>query len=274
MQTINFIASGMMGDFIHSLHACKHICEKTGHQANLYLVDGHDGDIWRYGLQKAYDDVKDTVCQQPFIHKFEIWEGYFPETLDGNVTINLNSWRLPVADTHARTGKYDTCWTELLAGHYGYPIPSDYKWLQAHPYLEKEVKDRIIIHRSYHRHNSYPFWDEIIPKLLNVTNHPLLFVTCNYGEWSAFKHNENHFIEPLVVPTITDMVNVISGCRMFIGNQSAPFAIASALDVPRIVEMEGDSAPFYMGEEKYSSNISWFLNPETKYFANNSIVKL
>ena len=65
------------------------------------------------------------------------------------------------------------------------------------------------------------------------------------------------------------MAAAMNGCKLFIGNQSMPFTIASALDIPRVCELHHASAEFYTGEHKYSDNISWFLNNDIKHNSPN-----
>jgi len=68
----------------------------------------------------------------------------------------------------------------------------------------------------------------------------------------------------LVIPySIDDWLMNIKTSTLFMGNQSSPLAMASALDVPRVAELFGKNIIdyiHYVGEEKYSKNMSWFLN--------------
>ena len=86
------------------------------------------------------------------------------------------------------------------------------------------------------------------------------FVTNDQMEWDLFPYKDKAQLH--LVKTISEMAIAINSGKLFIGNQSAPLAIASALDVPRVCELDYDPAPFYMGEEKYSNNIKWYLNDQ------------
>jgi hypothetical protein len=44
-----------------------------------------------------------------------------------------------------------------------------------------------------------------------------------------------------------------------------PFAMASALDIPRIGILYYNSAMYYQNEISVSKNISWFLDDNNKY---------
>jgi hypothetical protein len=57
--------------------------------------------------------------------------------------------------------------------------------------------------------------------------------------------------------TIEDMFDIIKGASVFIGDQSAPSAIACALGVPRIIELNRCKA-MYQGEAAYTDRMSTF----------------
>lgn len=245
MKTVRFVGSGLLGDFIHSLQAAFNICKHENAKADIYITDGYFGDVWKYGSEVAYKDLRIILEHQEWInsvnHLVGLMEGDF---------INLNEWRKVVATTHAETGKYDKCWTELLSETYRYPMPEyNQQWLKS-KYINGDR--RIVIHRSKHRHNNSFDW---VPYLKCNS----FFITTDRSEWKDFKHKDQ-------CPAYSDNSSIIGlftmleGCELFVGNQSAPFAIACALNIPRVCELDADPAPFYMGEEKYSGNIKWYLN--------------
>ena len=257
---INFMAGGMMGDFIQSLYALKNICEQKNDKANLYIAN--DGDIWKYGLQKAFDDLKTLINSQPYINKFNILPSNFNETF-----INLNDWRKIVAITHSQTGGYNKCWSEVLSECYNFNITNEYQWLFSSK--NNISNNKIVIHRSVHRHNNEFPWQKII----NQLQVKALFLTSNLIEWDKFSFKSPN-IQLCQVSSISEMTEIIGSCKMFIGNQSAPFSIASALDIPRLVELDYDPAKFYMDEIKYSNNISWFLNNSTKFLTKELLINI
>lgn len=246
---LNFIGGGMMGDFIQSLYVVKNICKRDGVKANLFISDGYHGDVWTFGVEKAYKDLFDLIMQQGYINKFEMLPTVFNEPY-----INLNLWRNDVATTHATTGTYNKCWSEVLSEHYKFDIPAEYKWLTVKN--DPQTEGKFLIHRSVHRHNGAFNWSEITQSGLQF-----LFLTTNQKEWDAFEFKADN-VKLYLVETIGDIASAISGCEYFIGNQSSPFSIACALDVNRLVELDYDPSRFYMDETKYSNKIKWFLNNE------------
>lgn len=253
MKTIRFVGSGLLGDFIHGLAAIKNICLRENALADVYISDGYFGDVWKYGAERAFLDLKGILLKQDYIQSVSYLEGLMEgEFVNG--FINVNDWRPIVAKTHAETGRYNTCWSELMAQTFNYPIPEEYAWLKATA-IERQTYKKTVIHRSKHRHNGNFNWEAAINPF--ETN---LFVTTDKMEWDVFPYKHRCLL--YLAKDIQQMVNAIHSADKFIGNQSAPFAIACALDVPRLVELDTDPAPFYIGEEKYSKNIKWFLNEE------------
>ena len=255
MKEINFIAGGMMGDFIQSLYAVKNICEQQNAKANIYLADGYGGDKWKFNLEKTFDDIYMLVLGQSYVNSLKILPDGFNEPY-----INLNDWRSRVEKSYAEKGVYSECWSDIMSNHYGFEIPKQYRWIDVSE-VNQETKGKILIHRSKHRHNNSFPWNVILDGMED-----LLFITTDESEWDEFSFkNEN--INPYIVSTISDMANAIGSCHIFIGNQSAPFSLACALDIERVVELDIDQAGFYMEERKYSENMSFYLNEDIKHLS-------
>lgn len=254
----------MMGDFIHSLSAVKNICEKNNAKARIYLSDdrNYGGDTWRHGVDKAHADLKDIVMNQSYVDGFEVLSN------QGIVSAyNLNGWRSYIMTLYMKEGGFKRCWSDFMSQTYGFGITADYGWLNI--VKNEEFKDKVIIHRSTHRHNNDFPWETVLDSI----KEDILFLTSSEEEFNNFKFKRDR-IKLHLVQTMSDMAVVIGSCKYFVGNQSAPFALASSMDVSRLVELNEEASRFYMSEEKYSKNISWFLNGNNKHISENSLVKL
>lgn len=249
MKIKNFLSGGKLGDFIHTLFVVKNICEREGCKANLYISEG--GDAWTYGVDRAYKDLYPLVINQDYINMFEM-----ESDMGKGEFINLNFWRDVVATEHAETGKYSRCWTDLLTSVYQL-LPSSYAWLSTMQ-DDYSVKDVIIVHQSLKHYSELP-WSDI----LKLPCREFIFLTSNKAEYDNFKHRG--CVTLVHREKVSEIASLIASCKMFVGNQSAMFAIACAFDVPRIVGLDPDPAPFYMGEEKHSDNIMWYLNDGCKF---------
>lgn len=243
MKLINFCCGGLMGDFIHSIAACKNICNKEEAKANLYISNGYLADPFRYGVEKAYEDTYGLIMAQGYINSYNILPDGFSEPI-----INLNSWRREVHETYNKTGGYNKCWTKLMAETFDYTI-GEYKWFSVPP-LKPNLINKVVIHRSQQRHNKA--FGEYFERLTETP----IFLTTNELEYDNFEYKDR--AELLLVKTITEMAIAIKSSKLFIGNQSAPFAIACALDVNRVCELcPHDASPFYLDEKKYSRKIKF-----------------
>lgn len=250
MSQINFISGGMLGDFIHSLAVVKNVCQKENSMARIYLTDKifvYNGDVWKFGAEKACEDLMDLVMAQPFVEKFSILPEDFSEPF-----VNLSSWRMAIEQDRISHGYYNRSWSEFLSDHYGYEIKKPYKWLEA-PAIDMDMDGKVAIHRSIHRHNPNFKWKSILD-----SDEKFVFVTTSMDEWERFPFkNERTTLK--LVKSIGEMASSIASCKYFAGNQSAPFALACALDVPRLVELDSSAHAFYMNEKKYSKNMSWYF---------------
>jgi hypothetical protein len=234
-------------------------------KSNIYLTDNksYGGDTWMLGVHKAQQDLYNTVISQPFVNKFEVLPDNFNEPF-----INLNSWRNMVIGDYFRDKFFYRSWSEFLSEHYKYEIPKTYKWINIDK-IDVETNNKIVIHRSLHRHNQLFDWKRMIDSI----DEEIIFVTCSNKEWEQFNFKQDK-VKLKFVSTIDEMAIAINSCKYFIGNQSSPFALACALDVNRLVELAPEPSMFYMKENKYSENISWYLNDNKKYFNQTSIIKI
>lgn len=168
---------------------------------------------------KRFEYLKPLVARQPYI--MSTW--FDPWRTDDD--INLDNFRnfvgsgLNLLECHARAAKVYVDTTKRV------------KWL--HGFGENAVAP-IVVHRSFrHRNENFP-WDLICHKFL--FGRSAIFVGSE-EEYDDFKRigkgiNLPHY----PTPSIVDLVATINGCQLFLGNQSAPRAIAEALGKDVIVE--------------------------------------
>lgn len=229
---MEFYSGGLLGDFIHQLFVVKNYCEKTNEKADLYISD-NIGDRFTFGTEKAYSDLYDLVISQPYINSFSI-KNY-------EIGFNLSKWREYIIGNQ--------CWTDLMSSIYQINIQSEYKWLSVNVKLE-ELKDTILIHSSNKRRNPKFDYNTILKE-----NDKVAFLMGNPTDLYIEGYDK---YEPT---NILEMATYINSCKLFVGNQSSPFAIANALDVPRlgILDLEYNTYLFYKEEEKYSNNIKLFF---------------
>ena len=252
---INFVCCGQSGDMTHELYVIKNLYKLYNIKANLYIADYTYGGIdccghFLFDLERTYNDWKQTICLQPYINSF----GILPKNFTENY-INLNSWR----DFNGK----NRSWSYLMSECFNFPIQEEYRWIDCSTKID-ELKNKILIHHSNIRHNNNFDWRKIIQG--NEDN--VLFITNNDSEYNNFK-SIHPTIEYYKVSDIYDLVVALNSCKLFIGNQSMPFAMASALEIPRIGILYYVDARYYQNEHNVSKNLSWFLDENSKYNSNN-----
>lgn len=239
---INYIAGGKTGDLLHTLMVVKYHYDKYGKKGNLYITQGgtnYGGDNFSLPLEKVYEDLNYLIEYQDYINSFEIYQGQ-------KIDINLNDWRnSPLL--------YKTNWIDLLCNTYNVE-PVLKNWLD---YLKvDDYKDYTIIHRSLQRHNPLFPWNEILEK------EKCLFITTNSLEADIFK--SKYPIDTQVVNSISELALVINSGKKFVGNMSAPLALAHALGKHRLAELSSNDQIHYLNDQKYLDNYWYIKDGESK----------
>ena len=249
MDTINFLHSGKLGDFIQSMFAIKNICLKSNATANIFIRPGH----WATDLNTTYKELYEIVSSQKYVNSFSI--------LDHN-NLNKNSEYIDLDFFRQSKNLYQNSWTDMFLLDYDL-VFEDYKWIDFRK-TDRYFSNRIVINRKISD-----------PNLINQ-NFPYQDIIDNYGTKPIFISSQNNIqdyenfplkdqCEHIVMDTIKDFFIAINSCQVFIGNLSGPMAIACSIDSNRIVELRSDSLSYYhyITETKYSNNIAYFLNTNT-----------
>jgi len=238
MENKSMLTSGKLGDFFHSMIIPYHIYESTGVKTKLYVDES--GETFRHGLKTAYDELQSIVTSQPYIESFEIYNN---EPVDINVTqFRKHSPYL-----------YRKCWIYLYLKTY-FNIDPPYKNFSYVKYdkIDETTNGSLIISRTDYRHHSNQLYENVINSFDG--NKYFLYTQDNF--WNVFPYKDN--VIPLKVETIDDMFKHINSCDLFIGNQSAPLAIATVLNKSRMGELGGIDSFHYIGDEEYYDNFSHF----------------
>lgn len=256
---INFVSGGHTGDLIHELYIIKNICNKQNTRANLYITDSsskiNQCVDFSFNLNKIYNDTKELIESQYYINHYGILPPQYNEH-----TVNLSHWR---------NAKPFRNWTDLLCSYYKIRPSKEYRWLISTS-LDSNTNKKVLIHHSGRRINYNFNWN-----ILSDIDKDVFFITSEIREYEIFKTRKLTRNIPLyLVSTVSEMATAISSCDLFIGNQSMPFTLACGFDKLRICELHGPSAEFYIHENVYSDNISWYLDNNMKYNSPNIKLKV
>lgn len=247
-MTLNFVCGGLLGDLVHALYAVRGICRKQGVKANLFMADSSYGirctENFKFDINSTYLDCHKLLVAQEYIASFSILPR---DGVDQLISIGL--WR--------DAPQYKS-WSLLLSEIYSFDIESPYSWISIDQ-VDPNTNGHILIHRSLLRRSNTINWRQLLS-----SENRFLFLTSknNLSEYNEFVREFGcDRVKPYNVDTLWDMASAIKGSKLFVGNQSMPMALACALDVPRICELNpGQDSLFYSGEISYSKNISFQIS--------------
>lgn len=232
------LISGKLGDFIHAMYVAYHLWKTKGELSEVYITDKIEP--FQFPLSPTFEELKPIIFQQEYVIDFKIWQG---EGMHINTPLFRKSPLLGNAP-----------WSEIMSYTFFNESPLTGAWMT---YKEKKPQDStIIINRSIANR----------PYITTMTQK----ICCTYVEELHKYQNriflgskEDYELFPLkdwcelIIPNIIDdWFKHISSATMFFGNQSAPLAIASALNIPRIAELlckEHMDWKHYWGEHVYSN---------------------
>lgn len=231
---MNFLLGGRLGDLIHACYVAKN----TEGKHDIYITDDRalHSDGFLHSIEKTYEELYPIITKQDWCNSFSIYAD--------QDCINLSLWR------HYA---YSACWTELLAKTFNVPANGE-PWVK----LEKRIdwENHIILHcsdkparRGYH-------WDIVMMKY-----EPQCTFIGTEDEYNAFGYNVPYY-KPY---DLAEYFKIINSCKFFIGNQSAPLAIAHALGKNRLAMLNEVDEKHYLGEEKYHNNFYW-MNKYNHHF--------
>jgi hypothetical protein len=235
---MNYYAGGKMGDFIHSLIVCNYNYEQTGEKSNIYLSNtGHE---FEYDLEFTFKELAPLMAAQPFVNSFNI---HTNQPID----IDLTNWRKsPLL--------YQTNWLEIYSDTYlqNIKLPNEYKWIYSD--IDPTYSDALLINRSLKTTDNRKLYvyDDLISKYENV------YFIC-FDQRQYYQFPLHYKTKLLLVENLYDFFNKLASCHFFIGNQSGPFAWASALNIPRAVELlDILDRQHYINDSNYYEYFSYF----------------
>lgn len=235
---MNYLAGGKMGDFIHSLIVCKYKYDMTGEMSNIFL--SNNGHAFEYDLEFTFNELKPLMLLQPWVKSFNIHKN---EHIDVDLTIWRQSSKL-----------YQTNWLEIYSNTYlnDIKIPNEYKWIDVT--IDPKYSNSLMINRSLKTtdNSKLNVYDSLIDRYQDV-----YFICFDIRQYYEFPLH--YKAKLLLVDNLLDFFSKIASCHFFIGNQSGPFAWASALNVPRAVELlDIADRTHYINDSNYYEYFSYF----------------
>ena len=217
---LKYISGGAFGDFIQQLSVINEKFYETGRKGILYISEGglnkdavDYGDKFLNGLENTYNDTYSVIKNQIYIYDYKIYNN---ELYD----INLNEWR-------SNSNLYNQNW------YYTYKQTYNIEWGK-HQWINTDInslfEERIIINTTHYR------WCDNIDfnKLYSLYGNKLLYISNDINQYRYFTEKTSLNIEYYKMDSFYDLCLCINSCKLFIGSQSAPLALANALHKERI----------------------------------------
>lgn len=215
-----FYHSGDLGDIIYSLPTVKAMGG-----GSVYLgPDNKSGMKTRELLtENRVKLIAPLLTTQSYVKAVQ-----YAESVPDNVTINLNKFRVNLLRTRCdvRPGM------NLVRAHlltFGLPLGLDRDpWLTVPTAIQHGYP--VVVARSSRYHNSRFDWKQVVRRYRNQ----MVFVGLP-DEYFAFCAQFGK-VDYRPTGDLLELARVIAGCKVFIGNQSCPLAIAVGLGKPVILE--------------------------------------
>lgn len=224
MQQQSFSHSGDLGDIIFSLPAIK---AQGGGKLYLDTTGGIQDPLVKWADKKRTKLNPERATQlckilnrQPYLEaytNFGVREG----------AINLNQFRQYVrfhnlADSHLAI--FDT--VDINKRNEPWLI-----W--DNDLAKKKWGDTIVLSRSVRYHSNYSFWESFLPTL---KGHKVVFVGLE-KEHNIFEYTFGHKIPFYRTDTLSELMDVVSSCKILITNENFPRALREGLKLPMMVEV-------------------------------------
>jgi len=221
-EPIKYKAGGLLGDFFNSLSVINEKFYETGRKGILYL--SNDGEPFRHGLDKAYNDTYNIIHQQRYISKYLKYTG-------DQYNIDLTSWREIVYYTV--NNRY-LSWIDVYKYHYGINWGL-HKWISNVKYDDKWSNTVIINSTPYGFPNERTI--NILTNILkkDYSSNPIVFVCFDKSDYDFFKKNVDITVDLHVATTIDELLVILNSCKMSFLGFSAPAVFSNAMHCNQIL---------------------------------------
>jgi hypothetical protein len=243
---MNYLACPKLGDLFHSMILPKFLYDNGNGKADIYLCEFYDK--FNAGLEHTFNELKEIIDAQDYVSSFQIFNE------PGKIDVDLGSFRMsPMLANGPFWQLFLHTWIRPLPD-----LPRNYQWITV-PKLSG-YEDVLYINRS-HVWNGGPMTEKTIEKYRQVMSQfsRKIFVTSETNQYDEFPLKDE--CELLVPNSLMEMCQIMCSCNSFLGNQSGPLAIASAMNVPRIGELMGYRAHLhYLNDNIWYDNVEFFIN--------------
>ena len=253
----------------------KYNFDTQNRKAKIYITDKRG--LFELGVEKTCKDLKNILLSQPYIESIEMVSHTNTEDM-----INMTR-HLEKAYFTRYLRDFSLSWNEMLFNEYiqeKLTPPREYTWLMPTAHVKK-YEEYLILNRSYNHAWCEKYYNKLLYEkyIFNSAFKKIGFICYNETQYNMFPFNKN--VELIQVKNLEEMINIIGICKLFIGNGSAPFAIASALNVNRVLESANYCLTWDRRQSRYIYGVNNTLLPkgdvqqmyeqDTRYYNNITI---
>jgi hypothetical protein len=206
-KPLTYLSGGRLGDLIHNLSVINENFYKTGRKGILYISDSNDK--FEFDIQNTYNDTNNVISSQQYIETYKI---HANEPFD----INLNDWRMnPLLFSQNFCNTYSETYNIEWGKH---------QWIKI-PVINYALKDKILINVSITRFKHIDY-NQFKTK---YGEENLIFICFDKKQYINFRNRTKMDIKCMRVNNFNELCIAINSCKLFIGTQSMPLAVANAL---------------------------------------------
>jgi hypothetical protein len=240
MASKKILSGGKLGDFIHTLCVCKYIYDTIGSKLDLYIAN--IGDNFEKPLEFTYNDLLPILNEQEWVNSFNIYN-------NEEIKVNLSEFR-------NSSLLYKENWSVILFEKFlfGNTIPKNYKWISIKE-KDDSLCDTVLINRA----PRYELSDNSRNVYINEIekSKDCAFICFEDHQYESFPLKDR--VRKLKCDSLYDFFVKLNSCKLYMGTLSGPTAFATALDIPRNVELPDTlDRAHYLGYENFSDNFKSF----------------
>lgn len=222
VNPLTFYHSGDLGDVIYSMATIR---ELGGGIVHLGPDNRTTMPTREPMVPKRIQLIAPLLVAQPYVHGVE-----YRDSLSPQIDYDLNQFRKEIIGSRGDIAPGMNL-ARCHLKHFGQPLEADEKpWLTVDDPVRLDGKS-VVIARTARYHNPRFNWREIVRK---------------YGSRAVFVGTENEWrsfcqefgpVDYHQTETLLDVARIIAGAKLFVGNQSCPYAIAEGLKQNAILEV-------------------------------------
>jgi hypothetical protein len=241
-DTIKYIASGFLGDFIYQLSVVNENYLTTGKKGVIFLADksfSPNMEGWKFGIEQAYDDLRNIISAQNYIEEFKIYNKEWFYSY-----INLSKWR-----QNSLLFKMD--FSDLCKNEYNVNW-GEHIWLTLP--INKKYSDNIFI-SSVDTPRLNPLFNY---NSLKKYNKDIYFISNSKGEYENFCEVTGCNFELIFFDTLYEYWSAINSCYLFVSSFGSFLCAAHAMHKNNIALLPYSNADIMV--KKDFINTYWFKN--------------